>query len=267
MPETILANYHTHTPRCQHATGTEEEYIQTALRCGYDVLGFSDHTPWKYADPDYISHIRMRPDELEGYVSTLKALREKYADKIHLHIGLEAEYFPAYLPWLREESDRLGIEYWVFGCHYDTTDEHHGFYFGRPRSSADVRRYAEQVQAGLETGQYLYLAHPDLALNYHDQFGKEEETALREICAAAVKTNTPLEYNLLGLQSHTRNDGTIGYTTDRFWEIAADYPVKAILGCDAHDPAALDVVPLLREKQAWLRSLGIEVLGSIPGLV
>ena len=42
----MLTNYHTHTTRCGHAEGTEEEYILTALRCGYKVLGFSDHTPW-----------------------------------------------------------------------------------------------------------------------------------------------------------------------------------------------------------------------------
>ena len=47
----MLTNYHTHTTRCGHAEGTEEEYILTALRCGYKVLGFSDHTPWAYATP------------------------------------------------------------------------------------------------------------------------------------------------------------------------------------------------------------------------
>ena len=36
----MLTNYHTHTTRCGHAEGTEEEYILTALRCGYKVLGF-----------------------------------------------------------------------------------------------------------------------------------------------------------------------------------------------------------------------------------
>ena len=41
----MLTNYHTHTARCGHAEGTEEEYILTALRCGFKVLGFSDHTP------------------------------------------------------------------------------------------------------------------------------------------------------------------------------------------------------------------------------
>lgn len=41
----MLTNYHTHTTRCGHAEGTEEEYILTALRCGFKVLGFSDHAP------------------------------------------------------------------------------------------------------------------------------------------------------------------------------------------------------------------------------
>ena len=31
----MLTNYHTHTTRCGHAEGTEEEYILTALRWGF----------------------------------------------------------------------------------------------------------------------------------------------------------------------------------------------------------------------------------------
>lgn len=99
----MLTNYHTHTTRCGHAEGTEEEYILTALRCGFKVLGFSDHTPWAYATPGFVSRIRMLPSQLDDYVLTLRGLREKYADKLHIRIGLEAEYFPAYLGWLKEE--------------------------------------------------------------------------------------------------------------------------------------------------------------------
>ena len=88
MPETTLANYHTHTTRCHHAEGTEEEYIQTALHGGYHVLGFSDHTPWCYRTPGFTSRIRMLPKELDGYVQTLQALKEKYKDQLRLHIGL-----------------------------------------------------------------------------------------------------------------------------------------------------------------------------------
>lgn len=265
MPKPHFTNYHTHTTRCHHATGTEEEYIQTALRNGYTVLGFSDHTPWKYADPNFVSRIRMFPDELEGYASTLSTLREKYAGQLHIHIGLEAEYFPAYLPWLKEEKERLGIEYLIFGCHYDTTDET-GIYFGRPQSERDLRRYAEQVIEGLETGMYAYLAHPDICLNRWTAYDKAAETTCREICEAAARLNIPLEYNLAGLTCQNRGDGTLGYTTDFFWNIAAEYPVKAIIGCDAHAPEELDVTELFQRKREFLTGLGLTVLDTLPGL-
>ena len=104
----MLTNYHTHTTRCGHAEGTEEEYILTALRCGFKVLGFSDHTPWAYATPGFVSRIRMLPFQLDDYVLTLRRLRENYADKLHIRIGLEAEYFPAYLGWLRGRDGAAG---------------------------------------------------------------------------------------------------------------------------------------------------------------
>ena len=239
----MLTNYHTHTTRCGHAEGTEEEYILTALRCGYKVLGFSDHTPWAYATPGFVSHIRMLPAQLDDYVLTLRSLREKYADRLHLHIGLEAEYFPAYLGWLKEETERLGIEYLILGCHYDTTDEQ-----------------------ALETGLYRYLAHPDLFLNRMTAFDAEAEKACREVCAAAARLDIPLEYNMAGLTLQRRPDGSLGYTRDEFWRIAAEYPVKAIVGCDAHAPSELDVVPAIEEKNAFLHSLGIPVLDTLPGL-
>ena len=205
----MLTNYHTHTTRCGHAEGTEEEYILTALRCGYKVLGFSDHTPWAYATPGFVSHIRMLPAQLDDYVLTLRSLREKYADRLHLHIGLEAEYFPAYLGWLKEETERLGIEYLILGCHYDTTDEQDAKArrFGGSASPAHGRRYAEQVERALETGLYRYLAHPDLFLNRVTAFDADAEKACRDICAAAARLDIPLEYNMAGLTLQDRPDG------------------------------------------------------------
>lgn len=197
----MLTNYHTHTTRCGHAEGTEEEYILTALRCGFKVLGFSDHTPWAYATPGFVSRIRMLPFQLDDYVLTLRRLRENYADKLHIRIGLEAEYFPAYLGWLREETERLDIEYLILGCHYDTTDEQdaRASRFGGSPSTAHGRRYAEQVVEALETGLYRYLAHPDLFLNRVTAFDADAEKACRDICAAAARLDIPLEYNMAGL--------------------------------------------------------------------
>ena len=36
----MLKNYHTHTARCGHAWGTDDEFIQAAIDAGYTTLGF-----------------------------------------------------------------------------------------------------------------------------------------------------------------------------------------------------------------------------------
>ena len=99
----MKTNYHTHTTRCMHATGSDEDYVLSAIKGGYQELGFSDHTPWKY-HTDYVADMRMLPEELPGYVESLRSLREKYRDQISIKIGLECEYFPAYIHWLKEKG-------------------------------------------------------------------------------------------------------------------------------------------------------------------
>ena len=51
-------NYHTHTTRCMHAIGQDEEYVQAAIKAGIKKLGFSDHTPWHY-DSSFKATMRM----------------------------------------------------------------------------------------------------------------------------------------------------------------------------------------------------------------
>ena len=55
------ANYHTHTPRCRHAGGSEREYIENAIAAGMTTLGFSDHTPY-FFEGKYYSSFRMFPE-------------------------------------------------------------------------------------------------------------------------------------------------------------------------------------------------------------
>ena len=68
----MKTNYHTHTTRCMHATGSDEDYVLSAIKGGYQELGFSDHTPWKY-HTDYVADMRMLPEELPGYVESREA--------------------------------------------------------------------------------------------------------------------------------------------------------------------------------------------------
>ena len=56
-------SFHNHTWRCNHATGTEREYVENAVKHGMTVLGFSDHSPYVF-EGDYYSGFRMKPDQI-----------------------------------------------------------------------------------------------------------------------------------------------------------------------------------------------------------
>ena len=272
----LLVNYHTHTWRCMHAQGTEEEYGRRAIGAGFSVLGFSDHSPWPYTS-GFVSEMRMRWDQFQGYLDTLLALREKYAAQIIILVGLECEAFPAWFGWLRDLKAR-SLDFVLMGNHYDGTDEGDhalfsdagGFYFGHCTRPEHVRRYTERIIAGMETGIYDYVAHPDLFCHVYERFDADCAAASRDICQAAVALGIPLEYNLLGVQYHTRIEerDKLGYPCPEFWEIAARYPIKAIIGFDAHAPEHLEKTQLYDAGLAFLRSLDIEVLPCLdkPGL-
>ena len=147
----MKTNYHTHTTRCMHATGDDEDYVLSAIKGGYRILGFSDHTPWKYRT-DYVADMRMLPEELPGYVESLKTLREKYHDRIDIRIGLECEYFPQYIHWLKEQTKKYQLDYIILGNHHYHTDEKFP-YFGHHTDSRDMLElYEESAIEGMESG-------------------------------------------------------------------------------------------------------------------
>ncbi|MBQ8109519.1 MAG: histidinol-phosphatase [Clostridia bacterium] len=275
--ERRLVNYHTHTWRCLHAQGTEAAYVRRAIDLGFEVLGFADHTPWPYED-DFVSGMRMRLNELQGYLDTVAALRQRYAEKLLIPVGLECEAFPAYMGWLADiKAERL--DYLILGNHYDMTDEGDhsafddagGFYFGRCTRPEHVLRYAKRTIAGMETGLFDYVAHPDLFCHTYGVFDAECAAASRDICAAARALDIPLEYNLLGIQYHARGceAGMLGYPCARFWEIAAEQGCRAIIGFDAHSPEQLDRLDIYDGAVAFLDTLKIERLPHLnrPGCV
>ena len=50
----IKRNYHTHTKRCGHAIGEDEEYVINAIEAGLTDLGFSDHCPYIDKEPNMV---------------------------------------------------------------------------------------------------------------------------------------------------------------------------------------------------------------------
>lgn len=248
-----MKNYHTHTSRCHHAIGTEEEYILSAIESGYTELGFSDHTPWKY-DSSYVSHMRMKDNELDGYIQTLLALKEKYKNQISIKIGLECEYFPKYMPWLKKILQEKPIDYIILGNHFDATDET-GIYYGRSVSKDKLIKYVDDCIHAMETGLYSYIAHPDLVAFDHDDPLYAQE--MKRLCQEAKKYDIPLEFNLLGYKEHRQ------YPNHTFFKIVKSVGNRVIIGTDAHDSQALRDMETYQQAKQYLQNLGIDLTEDI----
>lgn len=226
----MTANYHTHTPRCRHASGSENEYIEKALSRGLEILGFSDHTPYLFPG-DYYSTFRMFPEQTEDYFTTIERMKKEYAGKITIYSGLEAEYYPKHFSALIDLIKPYHPDYLILGQHF-TRNEYDGDYSGAPTEDERIlRAYVDQLIEGISTGLYSYIAHPDLIRFTGDEAVYEKH--IQRLCEAAKKLEIPLEINMLGLE------GNRHYPCDRFWKIAAGVGNDVVLGCDAHEPDAV----------------------------
>lgn len=255
-----MKNYHTHTNRCHHASGTDEEYILHAIEGGFTVLGFADHSPWKY-DSSFVPRVRMTLEEFEDYYKSILHLKEKYKDQIVIKLGLEAEYYEKYMDWMKEFVKEYKIDYLVFGNHFYETDETGDYYGSSCVDDKMLEAYVESTIKGLETGLYCYLAHPDLFLRTR-KWDKKCEEASHKICKYCEKNDVIIEYNLAGLRSSI-SKGYMQYPHDEFWKIASTYNIKAIIGVDAHAPKQLSDPTLYNYALEKLKDWNIEVVEDI----
>lgn len=226
----MKVNYHTHTSRCKHAGGTEEEYIKVAIERGVERLGFSDHAPVDYGD--FVSTCRMDMNEINSYFDTLLSLRYKYCDYIELFIGFEIEYSRLF-----EKSvdfyKKFPLDYMILGQHFVgcECDEDMTNVFIPTKDNLVLKNYVDQCVKAIKTKKITYLAHPD-CINFvgnTELYDQEMTRLINEV----VNQDIPIELNLMGVR-WGRN-----YPSERFWKLVKGSGAKVIVGSDAHYPEHL----------------------------
>lgn len=255
-----LNNFHTHTKRCLHAEGTDREYVGKAIEKGFKTFGFSDHSPWPYKN--FVSKVRMKVSEFDGYVTSIRALQEEFKDKIEIKLGLECEYFKEHLSWLIDLKESAGLDYLIFGNHY-IGDEEHGLYTAHVTSKKDLYQYLDDVEAGIGEKIFSYVCHPDIIFANYSEFDSDCVIVSKRICELSKSYDIPLEYNLLG--KIKRSSGIfsgLGYPYEGFWDIVREEGCKVILGLDAHSIEQVDDVVMKRDIKR-MKSEGFNLVDTI----
>lgn len=222
----MRVNYHTHTCRCGHGKGTEEEYVKAAIQGGMEVLGFSEHCTY-LLHPDATDKQHLTAADLTQYAGNVRRLADEYAKDIEIHLGVEAEFFPETYPQLKRMLRDQGIEYLLLGQHF--LDSPMG---QRTRNEIYdpkvLEHYCDQVIEGMQTGDFTYVAHPDCILFLGDRRTLKDQ--LRRICKEAKSCMLPLEINLLGIHKNKH------YPCKEYFELLSEEGNTVIFGADAHQP-------------------------------
>lgn len=252
----INGNYHTHTRRCKHAYGTDEDYVLAAIEAGYDELAFTDHAPWNLIE-DETDRIRMHMREMKEYVTSIRALKEKYKNKINILVGLEAEFFESRLSELKALVEEYDLDLIVLGNHFHIKDSNETYYGNYKDYRNLYHDYLSDSIKAMRSGVYKIFAHPDLFLKTANVINSATIEMIHALCDVAIETNTIMEYNLGGKRYRDH------YPNETFWKIVAERGCKIIVGVDAHDPKHLKDTKMMQEARTFLLRLNANLITSL----
>lgn len=251
----IIYNYHTHTSRCLHASGSDEEYVISAIENGFKELGFSDHLMSNNINEDW--KMRGEGHEKEQYFESVRSLKEKYKDRINVLLSMECEYVKE----LEEELKELKTQcdYLVLGLHYlGMKNGKFLEYSGYLKTPSEIKRYGDLAIKAMKTKLFKVFAHPDLFLTSYPKWDETCEEVSLKICKAALKYDVALEVNTKGMFYFEKKEYEDGirapYPHINFFKIAKKIGNKIIIGIDAHDPSELTYANY---------KIGVDFLGKI----
>ncbi len=258
MTKRITSNHHTHTYRCKHASGDVPDYVRAARRAGLETLGMSDHTP---LPDDFMSSMRMSMTELDAYMALIDASR---GPGLTVLKSMECDIHPRYFGFYREELlERRGCDYLVGALHW----HRHGgewLYAGDITTPEELRTHADALIAGIESGLFDFIAHPDHFAAGYLRWDADAEACSRSIAQAARDRGVLLEINGNGFRKTPVMEGgrrRPPYPHRRFWEIVAEQGGGALCNSDAHRPdevaASIDLCLALADELGLpLQALG-----------
>jgi len=231
-----VPDYHMHTPRCNHAIGSVQEYADAAIACGMQQIGMSDHSPM----PDfYDKPWRMDQSEMIDYRAEVERAQATCAGTLQIRLGLEADYHPGTESYVEAMINDHAWDYVIGSVHYigdwafdnpDTIDE-----WDHRNIDDAYCSYFELVARSAATGLFDIIGHPDLIKKFGQRptadstrVAEAEEAMLQAVLASGAA----LEISSAGLRKPV---GEI-YPHHRIVQRAAALAIPFSFGSDAHAP-------------------------------
>lgn len=250
MNEPLGYTYHSHTKRCGHAVGEDVDYVKKAIEGHYQILGFSDHVML----PGVVQP-GMRGDYLlaQPYFQSVRSLKEQYASSLTIYLAFEAEWYGLrYEDYYHSLLEKEKLDYLLLGQHCFLDGNQPRFYGTIPDKKAATKRYVDDLIAGMKSGLFAYVCHPDLFMSWYGPWDSYAEIEARRIVQAAKDLHMILEVNMGPSRWGRRNAPgkpiEVPYPYPAFWDIVSSAGVSCIIGVDDHNP-----LELINSPFDWVR--------------
>jgi len=217
---------HNHTTRCNHATGTVDEYITRAIELGIDIYGFTEHAPM-----DWDEHYRLSFDEMVEYEADILSARDRYASQIDIRLGYEVDWIEGMVDSRVVEAD---VDYLIGSIHFldrwgFDNPEFIGEYEHRDIDTIWID-YFQALEQMANSGLFDIVGHMDL-IKVFKFLPKTDIRLLAQDALKAIKhSGIVLEINAAGLRKPIAEQ----YPSRSLLEEAYSLDIPISLGTDAH---------------------------------
>ena len=241
-----MIDIHNHTPLCNHATGTPEEFIQEAIKKKIKIYGFADHAPMEF-DYEY----RMSFDDMENYEKEIKRLKEKYKDKIEILIGYEVDFTPIVDKRVLERR----VDYLIGSVHFLDNWGFDNPEFIKEWEKRDVddiyKEYFSKIEEMANSKLFNIVGHLDLV----KVFGHKPKKNIKDLAKNAIKAiknaDMAVEINTAGLRKPVNE----AYPSDELIEMILNEGIDITFSSDAHSPSQVGF--MLNETINKIKKLGV----------
>lgn len=250
----IKINFHTHSTFCD-GKNTLEQNVLSAIEKDFKILGFSSHSTWPIPFGDSI-----KTEEFKSYKAEILRLKQKYADKIEIKYGFEADYIEGFCKADFDSYKEFEPEFLIGSVHYLNNGESCAektmpvdwsaeklfegiktLYNGSAKNM--ICHYFETQREMLLNCNFSIIGHPDLVRKFNEKspFFNEEESWYKEqlkLTADSIKKSGVIaEINTGGI---TRGYTTTPYPSLYFLTLLHEKNVPVMLSSDSHSAENLD---------------------------
>ena len=275
----MFADYHIHTYYSDDSTYPMEQVVKDAISKGITDLCFTDHVDYGIKEdadkltPEQRQELKLKIQHPNGpqynvdypaYLAEYQDLKEKYADKINLKLGMEFGLQIHTIPQYQKLFNSYPFDFIIMSCHQVENKEFWTQEFQQGRSQDEYnQRYYDEILAQVKNyHDYSVLGHLDLIARY-DKAGIYPFAKIRdkiaEILKIVIADGKGIELNTSSVRYNIHNaQGEHELTPSR--EILALYKELEgriiTVGSDSHKPEHLGAY--IAEQSQELLKLGFK---------